>query len=130
MLSISGHTLLWAKTKNNPSWTHTLFGEAFRSAVFRHIDQTLQHFDGFGVNKWDVINEMVDQGLDNHTFYVDHSGNPGMRVEIYKHVRDTFPGTTLFVSDYGIVADKYDRFGRIQIYLSIITRFNDDSIYY
>ena len=129
MLSISGHTLLWAKTKNNPSWTHTLFGEAFRSAVFRHIDQTLQHFVGFGVNKWDVINEMVDQGLDNHTFYVDHSGNPGIRVEIYKHVRDTYPGTALFVSDYGIVADKYDRFGRIQIYLSIIIRLNDDAIY-
>ena len=97
--------------------------------MFRHIDQTLQHFDGFGVNKWDVINEMVDQGLDNHTFYVDHSGNPGIRVEIYKHVRDTFPGTALFVSDYGIVADKYDRFGRIQIYLSIIIRLNDDAIY-
>ena len=113
--SLSGHTLLWAKTKNNPTWTHSLYGEAFTSAVFRHLEQTLQHFDGLGVNKWDVINEMVDQGLDNHTFYLDHSGDPGIRVEIYKHVRETFPGTTLFVSDYGIVADKYDRFGRTQI---------------
>ena len=114
-LEVRGHTLLWAKTKTNPVWTHALFGETFTAAVNRHLDQTLSHFHPMGVKKWDVINEMVDQGLDNHTFYMDHSGDPAVRVDIYKHVRATYPGTTLFVSDYGIVADKYERFGRTQI---------------
>ena len=111
-LEVRGHTLLWAKTKTNPVWTHSLVGQRFRTAVYNHLDQTLSHFKAVGVTKWDVINEMVDQGLDNHTFYTDHSGDPSFRADVYKYVRNTFPQTTLFVSDYGIVADKYGRFGR------------------
>ena len=31
------------------------------------------------VPHWDVINEMVDEGAENHTFYLDHSGDPLIR---------------------------------------------------
>ena len=75
-LAVRGHSLLWAKKKNNPTWTHSLFGlvsadivlihiklclQEFEEAVYKHIDETMIHFNKVGVRDWDVINEMVDQ---------------------------------------------------------------------
>lgn len=76
-LAVRGHSLLWAKKGNNPTWTHSLFGlvgvriciyfifkaflQEFEEAVYKHIDETLIHFNKVGVRDWDVINEMVDQ---------------------------------------------------------------------
>ena len=37
--------------------------------MFKHVEDTLQYFDGLGVKQWDVINEMIDQGSVSHTFY-------------------------------------------------------------
>ena len=52
-------------------------------------DDDYQHGDGHDyyeshdhenqVPHWDVINEMVDEGAENHTFYLDHSGDPLIR---------------------------------------------------
>ena len=61
--SHSGHCLLWDKAENNPAWTWPLSQEDFTLAVYKHLDETLDHFDVLGVKDWDVINEMVDQGL-------------------------------------------------------------------
>ena len=68
-MMISGHSLLWSKAQNNPSWLLALTGSEFSEAVFKHVEDTLQYFDGLGVKQWDVINEMVDQGSVSHTFY-------------------------------------------------------------
>ena len=68
-MTISGHSLLWSKAQNNPSWLLALTGSEFSEAVFKHVEDTLQYFDGLGVKQWDVINEMVDQGSVSHTFY-------------------------------------------------------------
>ena len=53
-LYIPGHSLLWHKSQ--PRWTSDLFGSEFSSAMFQHLDDTLDHFDALGVKTWDVIN--------------------------------------------------------------------------
>jgi len=113
-LAVRGHSLLWAKKKNNPTWTHSLFGLEFEEAVYKHIDETMIHFNKVGVRDWDVINEMVDQGVTNHTFYMDQSGNPNIRAEVHKYVRSSFPDNRLFVNDYGILVDSNGRFSMFQ----------------
>ena len=46
--SVRGHSLLWAKQWNNPAWLWALQGEQFSSAVYSHLDQTLDHFNSLG----------------------------------------------------------------------------------
>ena len=68
-----------------------------------------------GVIDWDVINEMVDQGgVSNHTYYMDQSGNPNIRAEIHKHIKQNFPQNKQFVNDYGIILDRNNRFSMFQ----------------
>lgn len=65
---------------------------------------------------WDVINEMVDEGAENHTFYMDHSGDPlirwmmdlakPLRTKMFQLAKSLSPDTLLFVNDYGIIMDK------------------------
>ena len=64
-----GHSLLWAKRSNNPDWVQQLYGTELMEAIISRLDFTLQHYGPLGVQNWDVINEMVDQGAENHTFY-------------------------------------------------------------
>ena len=40
-----GHSLLWSKKNNNPSWTWSLFGDEFEEVIYKHIDDTLNHFN-------------------------------------------------------------------------------------
>ena len=110
----SGHSLLWDKVNNNPSWTWSLSPEDFIAAVYKHVDDTLDHFDALGVKNWDVINEMVDQGHDNHTFYADHSEDPDIRAKIYNHVKERYPHTKFYVNDYGIIMNGQNRFTMFQ----------------
>ena len=64
--------MLWSKFGNNPEWTWDIFGEEFEEVVYKHVDDTMDHFNSLGVVHWDVINEMIDehQGPLNHTFYL------------------------------------------------------------
>ena len=57
---------------------------------------------------------MVDEGAENHTFYVDHTGDPDIRQKIFKHAKSISPDTLFFVNDYGIILDKYGRFSLYQ----------------
>ena len=113
-MTVRGHSLLWDKDQNNPSWTWPLSQTDFTQAVYKHIDQTLDHFDLLGVKHWDVINEMVDQGMENHTFYVDHSGDPDIRAKIHRHVKERYPNTLFYVNDYGVINDNFNRFSLFQ----------------
>ena len=111
---MSGHSLLWSKAQNNPSWLLALTGTEFSEAVFKHVEDTLQYFDGLGVKHWDVINEMVDQGSVSHTFYQDQSGDPDIRLKIHKRVKDLKPDTKFYVNDYGIILNRNGRFSLFQ----------------
>jgi len=111
--TVRGHSLLWAKRSNNPDWVQDMFGEDFVQAVTDRVTFAVQHFDG-QVPHWDVINEMVDEGAENHTFYLDHSGDPLIRSKMFKLAKSLSPETLFFVNDYGIILDKYNRFGLYQ----------------
>ena len=63
---------------------------------------------------WDVINEMVDQGSASHTFYLDQSGDPEVRLKIHQLVAALYPDTKIYVNDYGIILDKDNRFALFQ----------------
>lgn len=90
-----------------------MFGAEFEEAVYKHIDDTMNHFNTKDVVHWDVINEMVDQPA-NHTFYMDQSGNPNIRVEIHKYVKNKYPNNVFYINDYGIIMNKNDRFSMFQ----------------
>ena len=107
---IAGHSLLWSKFGNNPSWTWDIFGAEFEEVIYNHIDETMNHFNELGVVHWDVINEMVDQGPNNHTFYMDQSGNRNIRSEIYKYVKSNYPNNQFYVNDYGVITNNQNRF--------------------
>ena len=57
---------------------------------------------------------MVDEGAENHTFYMDHTGDPEIRSKIFKQAKNLSPDTLFFVNDYGIILDKYGRFNLYQ----------------
>ena len=59
---VTGHALLWSKAFNNPSWTWSLYGQEFESVVYKHVDDTMDHFNTKNIVHWDTINEMIDQG--------------------------------------------------------------------
>ena len=108
--------MLWSKFGNNPEWTWDLFGEEFEEVVYKHVDDTMDHFNSLGVVHWDVINEMIDehQGPLNHTFYIDQSGNENIRADIHIHVKENYPHNKFYVNDYGIIMDTAHRFSSFQ----------------
>ena len=108
--TVRGHALLWAKRSNNPDWVQTLFGEDLKTAIFNRVESAIKHYEEYDVPHWDVINEMVDEGAENHTFYMDHTGDHDIRQKIFKHAKSISPDTLFFVNDYGIILDKYGRF--------------------
>ena len=109
-----GHSLLWSKAANNPDWLLGLTGSDFTSALNKHIVDTLDHFHPLGVKHWDVINEMIDQGTASHTFYLDKSEDPDVRVKVHQLVAALYPDTKIYVNDYGIILDKDNRFTLFQ----------------
>ena len=111
---MEGHTLLWSKYIRNPEWTFEIYGEEFEEVVYKHIDDTMDHFNELGVVHWDVINEMINQGPDNHSFYLDHSGNPNIRTDIHQYVKRKYPNNVFYINDYGIVMDSNNRFSLFQ----------------
>ena len=74
----------------------------------------MTHFNELGVVHWDVINEMIDQGSNNHTFYMDQSSNKNIRSEIYKYVKSNFPSNQFYVNDYGVITNNQNRFHLFQ----------------
>ena len=74
----------------------------------------MDHFNALNVVDWDVINEMIDQGALNHTFYIDQSGNSNIRAEIHKYVKNKYPNNKFYINDYGIVMDSNNRFSLFQ----------------
>jgi len=112
-LTVRGHSILWAKKDNNPAWLDELEGEDFINAVYNRVDFTVKWAENITSN-WDVINEMVDQPEGVHTYYLDKSGDPDFRRKIFQRVRDLSPSTTLFLNDYGIISDSYNRFAMFQ----------------
>ena len=47
---------------------------------------------------WDVNNEML-----HGQFFVDATGDPDIRVEMFKKVQEVSPNTLRFVNDYSIL---------------------------
>ena len=113
-LILPGHSLLWSKHTNNPDWTWNLFGEEFEDVIYKHVDDTMDHFNDLGVIHWDVINEMIDQGGTNHTYYTDQSGNPNIRADIHIHVKEKYPNNAFYINDYGILMNDQNRFTLFQ----------------
>ena len=112
-MTMRGHALLWAKRSNNPDWVQTLYGEELKTALFNRVNFAIKHFEDYNVPHWDVINEMVDEGAENHTFFLDHTGDPEIREKVFKYAKELSPDTLLFLNDYGIILNKY---GRFQLY--------------
>ena len=55
-------------------------------------------FEGM-VEAWDVNNEMI-----HGSFFVDQSGDPGIRVEMFQRAAERSPELLLFVNDYNIIS--------------------------
>ena len=91
----------------------TLYGEDLKTALFNRVDFAIKHYEEYSVPHWDVINEMVDQGAENHTFFLDHTGDPELREKVFKHAKVLSPDTMFFVNDCGIILNKY---GRSELY--------------
>ena len=105
---------MWSKSANNPEWTREIYGEEFKEVVYKHVDDTMNHFNTHGVVHWDVINEMIDQGSESHRFYIEQSGDDNIRVDIHQHVRDKYPNNLFYINDYGIIMNSYNRFSLFQ----------------
>ena len=111
---LAGHSLLWAKSQNNPDFTRELFGDEFKNVVYKHLDDTMDHFNSLDIVHWDVINEMIDQGAGGHTFYIDQSGDENIRAEIHQYVKQKYPQNMFYINDYGIIDNRYNRFSLFQ----------------
>ena len=112
-MTVRGHSLLWAKAPNNPSWLQKLYGEEFIKAIYDRVDNAVSRYDG-KVPHWDVINEMIDQGSINHTFHLDHSWDSNIRTKVFQRAKALSPDTMLFLNDYGVVDNRSGRFEMYQ----------------
>ena len=74
----------------------------------------MNHFNALGVVHWDVINEMIDQGVASHRFYIEQSGDENIRVDIHQHVKEKYPNNLFYINDYGIIMDASNRFSLFQ----------------
>jgi GH35 family endo-1,4-beta-xylanase len=64
------------------------------------------HNEEYSAPHWDVINEMVGQGAEKHTSFLDHTGDPEIRKKLFKHVKEPSADTMFFVNDFGIILNK------------------------
>ena len=100
---------MWAKSENNPAWTREIFGDEFKDVVYKHLDDTMDHFNNLDVVHWDVINEMID-----HTFYIEQSGDENIRTEIHQYLKQKYPQNLFYINDYGIIMNSQNRFSLFQ----------------
>ena len=85
-----------------------MYGNEFVEAVFDRVEDSVTRYNGY-LEHWDVINEMIDQGSDSHKYYIEHSGDKQIRTKIFNKAKDISPDTMLFLNDYGVVDDRYNR---------------------
>ena len=110
-MQVRGHSLLWARSGNNPEWVGNLEGDALIDAMKSRVDTAVALYDGL-VPHWDVNNEMI-----GNNFYVDKTGDPTIRAKMFNRAKELSPDTLLFVNEYGVLLDKYGRFEAFQVLL-------------
>merc|ERR1712126_4142 len=98
-LRARGHNLFWAVGEDYqiPDWVMPLTGDDMREAIDHRIDTAVRHYEGL-VEHWDVNNEML-----HGQFFVDATGDPNIRVQMFQKVHEISPNTLTFVNDYSIL---------------------------
>lgn len=85
--------IFWAWSETKPSWVQKLSDDAFRAAVFQHVQDVRNHVGD--VPYIVPINEMTCK-----TYLEDRLG-PEIIKEIFDATRDAFPDTELFLNEHG-----------------------------
>ena len=98
-IPMRGHCLFWEKDEFNRPWVKELNNDELRRRVINHAIDVTKHFKG-RIEEFDLNNEMIDgdffrrrlgYGVVNEMAYAAKYGNPDI---------------TLYVNDYGILADR------------------------
>lgn len=97
-IPMRGHCLFWEKDKYIMPWLRQLDNDRLRAAVKRRAIGVTEHFKG-RIQEFDLNNEMI-----NGEFFRRRLGY-GIVNEMAWMARAGNPDITLFVNDYGILAD-------------------------
>jgi endo-1,4-beta-xylanase len=98
-MRVKGHTLIWHGA--TPSWANALSPADLRTAVDRHIRETMAHFGG-RVHAWDVVNEAVaDDGSGLRDTVFRQKLGDSYIADAFRAARQADPQARLFYNDYG-----------------------------
>nr|KAG5714605.1 hypothetical protein BaRGS_007051 [Batillaria attramentaria] len=107
-LKVRGHNLVWSVPRFVQDWVKALSGDALRTAVKNHIEETMNKTRGLlkvrGHNlvcleHWDVNNENL-----HGTWYQDQLHDPDYNLELFRIAHHADPNVKLFLNDYSVVS--------------------------
>ncbi|XP_070179899.1 uncharacterized protein [Littorina saxatilis] len=97
-IKVRGHNLVWSKERFVQDWVKALSGNALRTEVKQHIQETMSKTRGL-LEHWDVNNENL-----HGTWFQDRLHDPNYDIELFREAHQADPSVKLFLNDYNVVA--------------------------
>ncbi|XP_035665881.1 endo-1,4-beta-xylanase 2-like, partial [Branchiostoma floridae] len=96
-IPVRGHNVFWGIPTHVPTWLHAYSGSELEQKCWKRVDDVVGRFAGRLVH-WDVNNEML-----HGNYFVERTGNPQIRYDMFQKVKEKDPGAKLFLNDYGAI---------------------------
>jgi len=99
--AVRGHTLVWHN--QNPTWLTegTFTPDELRTILREHIHTVVGRYRG-QIDRWDVVNEVIDDGGElRDTIWLRHLG-PGYIADAFRWAHEADPDAKLFLNDYNV----------------------------
>jgi endo-1,4-beta-xylanase len=101
-MRIHGHTLIWAKDSNIPTWVLNYQGDknAWNKLLKDHIHTVVARYKG-KIASWDVVNEAInDDGTYRDNIWYRKLGESYI-TKAFSYAHEADPAAKLFYNDYG-----------------------------
>ncbi|XP_078619275.1 uncharacterized protein LOC144886510 [Branchiostoma floridae x Branchiostoma japonicum] len=97
-IPMRGHCVFWgAGVTHVPTWLHAYSGSELEQKCWKRVDDVVGRYAG-RLQHWDVNNEML-----HGNYFLERTGNPQIRYDMFQKVREKDPGAKLFLNDYGVI---------------------------
>ncbi|XP_066263860.1 anti-sigma-I factor RsgI6-like [Branchiostoma lanceolatum] len=97
-IPIRGHNVFWGTGDTHvPTWLPAYSGSELEQKCWKRVDDVVGRYAG-RLQHWDINNEML-----HGNFFVEKTGNPQIRYEMFQKVKEKDPGVKLFLNDYGVI---------------------------
>ncbi|XP_066273255.1 anti-sigma-I factor RsgI6-like [Branchiostoma lanceolatum] len=100
---IRGHCIFWANPERVPWWLNWLswldwIWSIVRYMSWQRVDDVAGRYAG-RLAHWDVNNEML-----HHSYFMDTTGGPQIRYDMFHWAKEKDPNVKLFLNDYNVIS--------------------------